>query len=202
MDEEDDTFRRFSERYDEGRVPWDEPLPPPEIIALAAARPPGRALDIGCGFGRACLYLAQRGWAAVGVDFVPQAIDEARRRAAAAGVADRVAFHVASATDLGFLAPPFDLAIDVGCAHSFSDEMLRAYRDALARLLAPGGEYVLHARLRDAPTAEEERPHGLEEAVLLDLMAGDFRLERRELGTTRVEDRPPWNSAWYWFRRL
>ena len=117
-------------------------------------------------------------------------------------MADRVAFHVASATELGFLAPPFDLAIDVGCAHSFSDEMLRAYRDALARLLAPGGAYVLHARLRDAPTAEEERPHGLDETVLLDLMAGDFRLERRELGTTRVEDRPPWNSAWYWFRRL
>ena len=202
MAELDDTRQRFTERYEEGRVPWDEALPPPEIIALAASRPPGRALDVGCGYGRAAIYLAQRGWTAVGVDFIPQAIDEARRRATAAGVAARTHFAVASATELGFLAPPFDLAIDVGCAHSFADDMLRRYRDELARLLAPGGEYVLHARLRDDQPSSEERPHGLEVATLLALLAGDFTLERQEYGTTRVEDRPPWNSAWFWFRRV
>lgn len=201
MDELDDTRQRFTERYEEGRVPWDDPLPPPEIIALAASRPPGRALDVGCGYGRAAIYLAQRGWTAVGVDFIPQAIDEARRRAADAGVAERTRFIVASATELGSLAPPFDLVIDVGCAHSFADDMLRRYRDELARLLVPGGEYVLHARLRDDQPSGEERPHGLEAATLLALLAGDFTLERQEYGTTRVEDRSPWNSAWFWFRR-
>ncbi len=201
MDELDDTRQRFTERYEEGHVPWDDPLPPPEILELAETRPPGRALDVGCGFGRAAIYLAQRGWTVVGVDFIPQAIDEARRRAADAGVAERTRFVVASATDLTFLAPPFDLVIDVGCAHSFADDMLRRYGDELARLLAPGGEYILHARLRDSETAGEERPHGLEVATLLALLADDFVLERQEYGTTRVEDRPPWNSAWFWFRR-
>ncbi|HOU41878.1 MAG TPA: class I SAM-dependent methyltransferase [Promineifilum sp.] len=201
MDELDDTRQRFTERYEEGHVPWDDPLPPPEILELAETRPPGRALDVGCGFGRAAIYLAQRGWTVVGVDFIPQAIDEARRRAADAGVAERTRFVVASATDLTFLAPPFDLVIDVGCAHSFADDMLRRYSDELARLLAPGGEYILHARLRDSEAAGEERPHGLEVATLLALLADDFVLERQEYGTTRVEDRPPWNSAWFWFRR-
>ena len=201
MDELDDTRKRFTERYEEGHVPWDDPLPPPEIIDLAETWPPGRALDIGCGYGRTAIYLARRGWTAVGVDFIPQAIAEAQHQAAAADVAERTRFYVASATDLSFLAPSFDLAIDVGCAHSFADDMLRRYRDELARLLAPGGEYVLHARLRDNEAAGEEQPHGLEADTLLALLAGDFTLERQEYGTTQVEDRPPWNSAWFWFRR-
>ncbi len=194
--------QRFAERYEQGRVPWDDPTPPPEIVALAGAAPPGRALDVGCGFGRAVIYLAERGWSAVGVDFVPQAIVEARRRAAAAGVADRAAFHVAAATDLAFLTPPFDLVIDVGCMHSFTEEMLAAYRDELVRLLRPGGQYVLFAHLRDASEPErDDGPRGIAEAAIHDLLGEAFHLERAEHGVTQVEDRPPWRSGWFWFRK-
>ena len=203
MEDMSTTQLRFAERYEEGRVPWGDPAPPPEIIALAAATPPGRALDVGCGFGRAVIHLAERGWSAVGVDFVPQAIAEAQRRAAAAGVADRAAFHVASATELTFLAPPFDLVLDVGCMHSFTDEMLTAYRDEITRLLRSGGQYVLFAHLRDAAEPEgEDGPRGIAETTIHDLLRGAFRLERVERGVTQVEDRPPWNSAWFWFRRV
>lgn len=202
MEETNTPQHRFATRYEEGRVPWDAPTPPPEIVALAADMPPGRALDVGCGFGRAVIYLAEQGWSAVGVDFVPQAIAEAQRRAAAAGVADRATFYVASATELAFLAPPFDLIIDVGCMHSFTEEMLIAYRDEIARLLRPGGRYVLFAHLRDAAEPErEDGPRGIAEAVVDDLLRGTFRLEHVERGVTQVEDRPPWNSAWFWFRR-
>jgi hypothetical protein len=37
--------------------------------------------------------------------------------------------------------------------------------------------------------------------VVDDLLRGTFRLEHVERGVTQVEDRPPWNSAWFWFRR-
>jgi SAM-dependent methyltransferase len=202
MEETDNTQQRFAERYEEGRVPWDDPAPPPEIVALADGTPPGRALDAGCGFGRAVVYLAQRGWSAVGVDFVPSAIAEARRRAAAAGVDERAVFHVASATDLAFLAPPFDLVIDVGCMHSFTEEMLAAYRDEIARLLRPGGQYVLFAHLRDAAEpAGTDGPRGIAEATIHDLLGKDFYLERVEYGVTQVEDRPPWRSGWFWLRK-
>lgn len=201
MDDTNDTFQRFQERYDEERVPWDDPAPPPEIVAVAGQLPAGRALDVGCGYGRAVIYLAQRGWTAVGVDFVPRAIEVARQRAADAGVSERATFHIASAPALSFLASPFDLAIDVGCMHSFSDEMLHGYRDELARLVRAGGVYLLFAHLRAATeTPGEEGPRGIAEGVIHDLFARDFALERVERGVTQVEDRPPWNSAWFWFR--
>ena len=202
MDDLTESIRRFAERYEEGRVPWDDPTPPPEIVALAGALPPGRALDVGCGYGRAVIYLARRGWSAVGVDFVPQAIAEARRRAVAAGVGESAKFYTASATDLGFLASPFDLVIDVGCMHSFTPEMLLSYRDELARLLWPGGQFLLFAHLREAAEPErEEGPRGIAEATIDELLRESFRLERVERGVTQVEDRPPWNSAWFWFQR-
>ena len=202
MDELTDTQPPFPDGNEEGRVPWDAPTPPPEIVALADALPPGRALDVGCGYGRAVIYLAGRGWSAVGVDFVPLAIDEARRRAAAVGLSERATFYAASATDLSFLAPPFDLVIDVGCMHSFTEEMLAAYRDEIVRLLPPGGQYVLFAHLRQASDPErEDGPRGIAEATIYELLREAFRLERVERGVTQVEDRPPWNSAWFWFRR-
>lgn len=200
--EKPNAYERFLERYEADRVPWDNPLPPPEIIDLAADLEPGRALDLGCGFGRVPIYLARLGWSVDGVDFVPRAIDVARERAVAANVSDRARFHVASAAELDFLVPPYDLAIDIGCMHSFSDEMLRAYRSELIRLLRPKGLYVLFAHLRGEPEAiDEDGPRGVPERVVRELLDEDFQLERVDYGVTQVEDRPPWNSAWFWFRR-
>ena len=87
--------------------------------------------------------------------------------------------------------------------HSFTDEMLTAYRDEITRLLRSGGQYVLFAHLRDAAEPEgEDGPRGIAETTIHDLLRGAFRLERVERGVTQVEDRPPWNSAWFWFRRV
>lgn len=194
---------KFLERYGTGHVPWDDPLPPPEIIALADGMSPGRMLDLGCGYGRTGIYLAERGWTVVGVDFVPLAIETARRRAHAAGVSDRAQFHVASATELDFLTPYYDLAIDIGCMHSFTEEMLRGYKFHLDRLLAQGGRYILFAHLRDEDqNPDDEGPRGIPEAVIMGLFEDNYHLERVERGVTQVEDRPPWNSGWFWFRRL
>ncbi len=46
---------------------------------------PGNALDIGCGAGTYSLYMAGRGYTVTAIDFMPQAVEMTRRRAAEAG---------------------------------------------------------------------------------------------------------------------
>ena len=197
----EEAYKRFAERYATGEVPWDDALPPPEVQALVAGLQPGRALDLGCGYGRASIYLAQQGWRVDGVDFVPQAIAEARSRAEAAGVSGQIQFHVASVSDLHFLQGPYDLAIDIGCMHAIPEEERPAYRDGLLRLLAPEAPYLLFARLRQEGENVEDGPRGLTEEAVRALFEPDFELKRVERGETHADESPPWPSAWYWFQK-
>ena len=66
------------------------------LVTLAEGRPPGRALDLGCGTGQNSIWLATRGWDVTGIDIVPKAIAVARARAAEAGV--QVEFRVDDVT--------------------------------------------------------------------------------------------------------
>lgn len=198
---EESRLDRFVERYASGMIPWDDDLPPPELMALVEEQAAGRALDLGCGYGRSSIYMARHGWAVDGVDFVLQAVQEAQRRAYAARVANRVHFHTADVSKLTFLEGPFDLALDIGCMHAMNDEELVSYRDGLLRLLPEGAIYLLFAHLRGADDdANGEGPRWIEEEMLLDLFAKSFVLEHAEYGVTQVEDRPPWRSVWIRYR--
>ncbi len=194
-------YERLRERYEDGQVPWDHELPPPEVVAEMEKLAPGRALDLGCGYGRASIYMAQRNWQVDAVDFIDLALQEAARRARQAGVADKIQFHQSPVTDLPYLTGPYDFALDVGCMHNFNQIQLLSYRDELHRLLRSGGLYLLFAHLRNEDNTEDESQRWLDEQQLLALFADSFVLEKVEHGITQVEDRPPWRSAWFWFRR-
>ena len=197
----EETYQRFVERYESDELPWDDELPPPEVIEIVPLLKPGRALDLGCGYGRTSIYVAKHGWQGDGVDFVPAAVDGAKRRAAAAGVADRVNFYEGSASSPNMLSGPYDLAVDIGCMHSFPLEQLIEYRDSLKRLLSSGAKYLLFVHLRDEHLEEGGRPHGIIDGQVESLFSDDFSLDRVEFGSTQVEDRPAWRSAWFWFTR-
>ena len=197
---DDEAYQRFTERYASGDVPWDDTLPPPEVIDLVATLKSGRALDLGCGYGRTSIYLAQQGWQVDGIDFVPQAITEAKQRAQKANVNNRINFHAASVTDLHFLNPPYQLAIDVGCMHALDDVRLQAYHAELSRLLAAKATFLLFARLANLDDAPEERS-GILETAVLNLFANGFQLTKKEIGTTHMPDKS-WQSGWFWFQRL
>lgn len=190
-------FDRLTERYASGDVPWDDALPPPELRDLIATLPPGRALDLGCGYGRASIYMAQRGWQVDGVDFVPQAIEEARRRVATAGV--NVTLYVGDVTQLDFLSGQYDLALDVGCGHALDDAGWRAYAAHLGRLLHPGAVFLLFGRVNGPNSAEPQS--WIDESVLLASLSNSFRLINTEHGETIMPD-DSWTSAWYRFERV
>jgi len=102
----------FTIAYWRGYTPWDTGIPPPELVAVIEdehARPPGRALDLGCGTGTNSLYLARHGWEAWGVDFAARAIKRAQRKARGTGL--KVHFLQGDVTRLERLPLPerFDL---------------------------------------------------------------------------------------------
>ena len=81
-------------------------------------RPLGRALDLGCGRGQYTAELAKRGWAVVGIDNVPLAIDAASR-----GGVPGATFVVGDVTDLASAGlGSFDFFVDVGCFQGLTAE--------------------------------------------------------------------------------
>ena len=198
---EKNRYERFNERYALGQLPWDDQLPPPEVMALTGNLPPGRALDLGCGYGRSAIYLARHGWQVDGVDFIPQAVAEATKRAREARLAEQITFYQSSVADLHFLDASYTLAVDVGCFHSLSAEEQLAYRDELLRLLVPNAMFLLFARTNSGGEEQVDGPPTVDESHLKSLFEPHFQLDHFEIGTTQVEDQPVWNSAWFWYRK-
>ncbi len=168
-----------------GRRRWDTGVTPPELERFVASHPPGSALDLGCGTGTNVVYLAQHGWAAVGVDFAGRAIAKARRRALDAGVA--CTLGVGDVTRLE-VAGAFDLALDIGCLHSISTDGRAGYAAGLARVVRPGGTYLLYAFAPGGPAV------GLTREDVRATFARAFELVSVEEGKGRP-------SAWYTLTR-
>ncbi len=196
-----DRQSRFSAIYASGQMPWGAAEPPPEVMTLVADLSPGKALDLGCGYGRTAIYLAQQGWQVDGIDFVPEAIAEAKKRAEIAQASDQIQFWAASVADLHFLEDEYDAAFDVGCLHALPENEMRQYRDELLRLLRPGAVYLLFIRLKeDGENEEQGSPHVPDH--MIDTLFGDgFVQERVAYGLTNGSGDSPWRSAWFWFRR-
>jgi ubiquinone/menaquinone biosynthesis C-methylase UbiE len=121
------------------------------------ARPDQRILDVGCGTGEfAPLFQvsnAERGTRNdegaryLGVDLNAQYIEYAQNRYGGAGVA----FEVVDATRMAFAAQSFDRALFVNCMHHFPDDLNRGILREVARVLQPGGRFVLIDMVGDHP---------------------------------------------------
>jgi SAM-dependent methyltransferase len=188
--------------YRRGRPPWDTGISPPELAAAVEgpeALPPGRALDIGCGTGTNCLYLASHGWHATGIDFAGNAIAKAHEKARAAGeLAGSATFIRADATHLDGrdLGAPFTLLLDLGCFHSIPIEKRPSYVVGAARYAAPSALFLLYAfGPRDLGGG---RMGGVTPDDVHALFAPAFAVERVVQGTDTGRGFP---SAWYWLRR-
>jgi SAM-dependent methyltransferase len=125
-------------------LPWWSPTPSEEVVGAVRTRffPKGGAvLDVGCGAGSNLLYLARRGYRAAGVDLAPKAIAAALERAERAGV--KVDARIGDALNLPFPAGRFDAANDRGCYHTLPIPRRREYAAELARVVRPGGKFLV-----------------------------------------------------------
>ena len=125
-----------------GTPPWDIGRPQPAIIGLAETNQiTGWVLDVGCGTGENLLYVAERGFVAMGIDGAPTAIKKARAKAKRRGL--NAQFEVGDALNLSVPERPFDTVIDSGLFHVFSDEDRPRFTESLGRVVRLGGTYFL-----------------------------------------------------------
>jgi len=73
----------WDERYRSAQRVWSG-NPNPQLVAEVTGRPPGRALDAGCGEGADAIWLARAGWTVVAADISGVALERAAQHASAA----------------------------------------------------------------------------------------------------------------------
>jgi cyclopropane-fatty-acyl-phospholipid synthase len=113
------------------------------IAAKLLPQPGLRVLDIGSGWGGLALYLAQECGAEVtGLTLSAEQLKVATRRAAAAGLGDRVRFHL---RDYREERGRYDRIVSVGMFEHVGINHYQAFFAQLKALLAPDGVALLHS---------------------------------------------------------
>ncbi len=117
-----------------------------------------RVADIGCGHGASTVLMAQAFPASTftGSDYHDGSVREAGKRAAEAGVADRVSFEVAGAQ--AFTGTDYDLVTSFDCLHDMGDPLGAARH--VRSVLSPEGAWLIVEPAAGDTVAENLNPVG------------------------------------------
>jgi SAM-dependent methyltransferase len=147
--------------------------------AIAQLSKGARVLDYGCGAGAyVALYAAGLGHSVTAIDISPVAVAQASRRAAYAGVANRITFRVMDAEALDFERDSFDLVCGLGVLHHLN---LATALSEVARVTDRNGRAVFVEPLGHNPLINEYRRRTPEQRTPDEhpLVVGDFGTMRR-----------------------
>lgn len=125
---------------------WVINTPYRRILAAAEITAEDRVLDLGCGIGNILIALAERvdfSRPPVGIDVSPDLIRIGEREIAQAGLRDRIQLQVSPATRLPFERGSFDVVVTSHVLKHLDDEALLASFREVARVLRPGGRFLL-----------------------------------------------------------
>ncbi len=145
--EYEECYRRV---YEAGAELWEKAGPNEALVQIVEHYGDtlgSRWLDLGCGEGRDSLYLASRDFVVTSVDVSRIALDKARSRAAAAGLACTFLERDVTRLD-GLPHEGYDVAINMGCLHMLSDQAhRRMHLERVAQVLKPNGHFIVaHCR--------------------------------------------------------
>lgn len=178
-----DTRAHWDRFYGERERRWSGRANP-VLVEVAAALPPRRALDLGCGEGSDAVWLAERGWSVTAVDVSATALRRAGARAAATGLGDRIDWQQ---HDLAVTFPDgaFEL-VSAQYLHSPLAFPRAAVLRAAAGAVAPGGLLLVVGHAAAPPWAEhaghDHQFDSPDEVLrLLELPTGQWRTDRAEV---------------------
>jgi SAM-dependent methyltransferase len=135
---------------------WLLNTPYRRILEAAGITANDRVLDFGCGIGNILIALAERisfKQPPVGTDIAPALIEIGKRETARAGLADRIDLRVAPATRLPFDDGRFDVVLTSHVIKHLDDQALAIAFAEVARVLAPGGRFLLWEFLKSPRSA-------------------------------------------------
>ena len=127
-----------------------------DLVCRKLGLKPGmRVLDVGCGWGSFALHAAQNyGVDVVGVTLSAEQAALARKRAADAGLTERVDIRVQDYRDVD--DGPYDAISSIGMSEHVGRDQIQHYASQLQGLLRPGGRLLNHAISWNAgPTAPD-----------------------------------------------
>jgi ubiquinone/menaquinone biosynthesis C-methylase UbiE len=125
---------------------WLLNTPYRRILEAARITSEDRVLDFGCGIGNILIALAERvpfRQPPVGTDIAPALIAMGKREVARAGLNTRIELQVAPATRLPFADGRFDVVLTSHVVKHLDEVALAAAFSEVARVLAPGGRFLL-----------------------------------------------------------
>lgn len=172
--------KHWEQRYDEGILPWDSGITPPEVEefwqnpAVPIADLAGKfVLDLGCGTGTNLAYLARLGLHAVGVELASNgiAVAQSRLRQNHGDLLSHISLVQASVTAIPLQNLDAVYALDIGCFHAIHPALRASYANDVKKLLAPGGYYHLYAFdwMEDRANNPEKSPRGMREHEVCEL---------------------------------
>lgn len=115
------------------------------LLDSAGVGPGSRVLEIGTGWGELCIRAAARGAQVRSVTLSIQQQTLARRRVAAAGLADRVCVELCDYRDISSSDGRYDAVVSIEMIESIGYHAWPQYFRTLERLVLPGGRVGIQA---------------------------------------------------------
>jgi SAM-dependent methyltransferase len=177
------TTAAWEDAYRKGTPPWDAGKPHAELLRVLDEKhfTSGSLLELGCGTGADCVYLASRRFDVTAIDCSPIALERARGRAEQQDALLR--FVLGDAFEFAQTSEQFDIVYDSGFYHCARLVNLEKYLDMLWRVTHPGSFYFcLAGAIREE---SEEGPPQVSEDDIHNELGRLFELV--QLRPTRLE---------------